>query len=54
MWVDKTLSGYPGHMRQNAYFRYLKWTYEDLLPVLLLRNKEQEYSNLLASLQPAS
>jgi len=28
----KTLSGSPGHMQQNAYYRNLKWTFEDLLP----------------------
>jgi len=28
----KTLSGSPGHMRQNAYSHNLKWTFEDLLP----------------------
>jgi len=25
------VSGSPGHMRQNAYYRNLKWTFEDLL-----------------------
>jgi len=30
-------------MRQNAYFRNLKRLFEDLLPCLLLRNKDQEY-----------
>jgi len=32
IWVEKNLSGSPGHMRQNAYYRNLKWTSEDLLP----------------------
>jgi len=30
--VEKTLSGSPGHIRQNAYYRNLKRTFEDLLP----------------------
>jgi len=25
------LSGSPGHMRKNAYYRNLKWAFEDLL-----------------------
>ena len=32
IWVEKILSGCPGHMWQNAYYRNLKWTFEDLLP----------------------
>jgi len=34
IWVEKTCSGRPGHMRKNAYCRRpnLKWTFEDLLP----------------------
>jgi len=32
MWVEKTLSASPGHMRQNAYYRNLNWTFQDLLP----------------------
>jgi len=32
IWVEKTFSGSPGPMRQNAYSHNLKWTYEDLLP----------------------
>jgi len=36
-------------MRQNAYYRNLKRTFEDLSPCLLLRNKDHEYNNPLAS-----
>jgi len=32
IWVEKTLSGSPGHMRQNSCYRNLKRTFEDLLP----------------------
>jgi len=32
IWVEKIISGNPGHMRQNAYSHNLKWTIEDLLP----------------------
>jgi len=31
IWVEKTLSESPDNLRQNAYCRNLKWTYEDLL-----------------------
>jgi len=30
--VEKTLSGSPGHMRQNAYYCKVKLPFEDLLP----------------------
>ena len=45
----KTLGGSPGHMRNNTYCRNLKRTFEDLLPCLFLRNKDQEKNNQLAS-----
>ena len=32
IWVEKTLSGNPGHVRQNAFYGNLKRTFEDLLP----------------------
>jgi len=32
MWMEKTWFGSTGHMRENAYHRSLKWTFEDLLP----------------------
>jgi len=27
--------GIFGHMRQNAYHVYLKWTFDDLLPIIV-------------------
>jgi len=32
IWVEKTLSGRPGRIRKNAYYRKLKWTFKDSLP----------------------
>jgi len=32
IWVEKTLSGSPSNMRQNACYRNLRRTFEDLLP----------------------
>ena len=29
----------------HCYYRNLKWSFEDLFAVLLLRSKDQEYSN---------
>ena len=54
IWVEKAPSGSPGHMRQNACSHNLKWTFEDLIAVLLLCNKDQEYNNPLTISQPAS
>jgi len=36
------MSAFNSHMRQNVYYRNLKWTLEDLLPLLLLHNKDQQ------------
>jgi len=39
IWVEKTLCGNPGHMRQIAYSRNLKWTFEDLLRVIVTQQR---------------
>ena len=42
------------HMRQNAYFRNLKWTLEDLLPCYCYKIKTNSRTICLHVLQPAS
>ena len=51
IWVEKTLSGSPGHMRQNAYYSHkLKWPFENLLPsYCYAMYKNEEYNNPQAS-----
>jgi len=35
------MPAFNSHKRQNTYFRNLKWTFEELVAMLLLRNKDQ-------------
>jgi len=54
IWVENTLSGSPGHMWQNAYYRNLKLTFEDLLPCYSYAIKTKSTTIRSQVSQPAS
>jgi len=50
----KTLSGSPGHMRKNAYYRNLKWRFEDWSPCYWYAIKTESTTIGWQVSQPAS
>jgi len=52
--VDKKRNRSPGHMRENAYYCNLKWTFEDLVPCYCYAIKANSKTIRSQVPQPAS